>query len=63
MSPFGVVRHAGDARLAERHQDLTLRTHFEDLMSLAIARRVFSVRSLSVSHPEVALSIDVNTVR
>ena len=47
---------SGDASLPQRHQDLSIRVKFEDLLALAVL-------PLSVGHPNVSLLIDVNTVR
>src|SRR5439155_11907030 len=52
----GVAAGAGDAGLAERHQDGALLVELEDLVALAI----FAAR---VGEPQVALAIDRRAVR
>src|SRR5881409_963489 len=47
---------AGNARLAERHQQLSIRTELEDLITLTILY-------LRVGYPEVPLRIDRGAVR
>ena len=51
-----------DARLAERHQQLAVTIEFEDLKALALGlpRRV---ERTAVGDPDVALRVDVQTVR
>jgi hypothetical protein len=50
-----VVAATGDARLAERHQELAVRTEFEDLVALAL-------RHHRVGYPDVAVPIDSDAV-
>src|SRR6267378_7826125 len=47
---------AGDSRLTERHQDLSIRVELEDLLAL-------SILSLGVSCPHVPVPIHQNAVR
>ena len=66
ISPFGATRTsdgmiervravAGDARLAERHQDLAIRAELEHLMTLSVPVRVLPVRPFAVGDPDVAV--------
>src|SRR5438067_1556902 len=47
---------ARDTGLAQRHQNLSIRTKFEDLMPLAVF-------ALAVRHPNVAILVHIKTVR
>ena len=50
---------AGDARLAERHQHLAVRTELVDDLALVVRRIARAV----IGHPDVAVLVDVKTVR
>src|SRR5437867_10650233 len=54
---------SGNSSLAERHQELALRTKLENLVALAVSVGIFTVRSFSVRHPHVSFSIDVDPMR
>jgi len=52
----GIRTVAGDSCLAKRHQDFSLGTELENLVTLGALSR-------SISHPYVSLSVDVDSVR
>ena len=54
---------SGDTGLAERHQDLSVGTELENLMTLSVLVRILAIGSFSVRHPYVAFTVDANTVR
>src|ERR1022692_660218 len=52
----GIGTIASDASFAERHQDFSIGTEFENLVTLAVSR-------LPVGHPDVAVAIHIKTMR
>ena len=54
---------SGDTGLAERHQDLSVGTELENLMTLSVLVRILAVGSFTVGHPNIAFTVDANTVR
>ena len=56
----GIRAVAGDTRLAERQQDLPVRTKFDDDVPLS-SRRLTDRRD-AVCHPDVPLPVDIEAV-
>src|SRR4051812_40703106 len=59
----GVGAIAGDASLAERHQELPLGAELEHLMPLAVPLRILAVRPLAIAHPDVPVAVDMDPMR
>jgi hypothetical protein len=54
---------SGDSSLAERHQDLAVRTELENLVTLSVSVRILPVGSFSVRHPNVSFPVHMDPMR
>ena len=54
---------SGDSSLAERHQDLAFRTELENLVTLSVSVGILPVGPFSVRHPDVSVTVHVDSMR
>jgi hypothetical protein len=59
----GVGTVTGNARPAERYQDLAVLIHLEHLVAFPIPPQILAVRPFAVGNPDIAVAIDVDAVR